>query len=257
MKKIIISVLMIMCGSLVFGQSDMASIDKIMTRADMAIMVMSGLVPMRFLNAVDGKSLQSASVDITGIGTFTTDNRGIITFPQKYPDGTYTMTVYKNGFITTPIDFKLQTGIVIFNWFSVSPEIPNKDFRIVLDWGETPADLDLHFEKANGYHISYWNMKASADGNVTLDRDDRTGFGPETITIEETDIRSTYSLYIHDYTNRNSAASKSLSSSGAVIRVYSRNHLLQTFHVPENLTGRKWTVFNIVQNKIVPVNAVE
>ena len=123
--------------------------------------------------------------------------------------------------------------------------------RIVLDWGQRPADLDLHLEKEGGYHISYWDMHNAADGSVTLDRDDRDGFGPETITIMETDLRSVYRVYVHDYTNGGSSSSTELSRSYAAIRVYGRNGLLRSFYVPENRRGNMWEVFRIVNGEIV------
>ena len=113
-----------------FGSLGDAATDEAMIRSDMAMMQMEGLVPMRFANALDGKPIPGATVAIPGIGTFTTNAKGIITFPQR-ADGTFTMTVSKSGVITTPIEFKIQTGVVIFNWFSISPEIPNKDFPSV------------------------------------------------------------------------------------------------------------------------------
>jgi hypothetical protein len=237
-----------------FGSLGDAATDEAMIRSDMAMMQMEGLVPMRFANALDGKPIPGATVAIPGIGTFTTNAKGIITFPQR-ADGTFTMTVSKSGFITTPIEFKIQTGVVIFNWFSISPEIPNKDYRIVLDWGERPSDLDLHFEKRGGYHISYHNMRTHSDGNVQLDRDDMSSYGPETITIERTDARSVYTLYVIDYTNQRSRSSSALSQSGAVIRVYSRNRLLHTFQVPAG-QGIRWEVFRIEGGNIAPINRV-
>jgi hypothetical protein len=237
-----------------FGSFGDASVDEAMIRSDMAMMQMDGLVPMRFANALDGKPIPGATVAIPGIGTFTTNAKGIITFPQR-ADGTFTMTVSKSGFITTPIEFKIQTGIVIFNWFSISPEMPNKDYRIVLDWGERPSDLDLHFEKRGGYHISYRNMRSHSDGNVQLDRDDTSGYGPETITIERTDARSVYTLYVIDYTNQRSRNSSALSQSGAVIRVYSRNQLLHTFQVPAG-QGTRWEVFRIEGGNITPISTL-
>jgi uncharacterized protein YfaP (DUF2135 family) len=122
--------------------------------------------------------------------------------------------------------------------------------RVVLDWGETPADLDLHLVKAGSYHVSYWDMHNADDGSVLLDRDDRSGFGPETITIMETDIRGLYRLYVADYTNDGNSASSALSRSGAVVRVYGRNGLVNSFAVPANRAGTRWDVFTIEGGRI-------
>jgi hypothetical protein len=224
--------------------------------AMMALMKMDGKIPLRFLNAVDGKSLTGAQIAITGVGTFITDNYGIISIPNKQRDGTYTLTCSKTGFITTPINFRIVQNLVINDWFSISPAL-NGDFRIVLEWGERPFDLDLHFEKSGGYHISYRTMKTAADGSAQLDRDDTSSWGPETITIKKADQRSGYTLYVIDYTNSGSRSSTALSQSGARVRVYGDNKLLNTFTVPGSGQGTRWNVLRIENNTIVPVNTIQ
>ncbi|MDR2095529.1 MAG: hypothetical protein LBP76_08425 [Treponema sp.] len=255
MKKSGILALVLINCSILFSQTGLSAPDEASIRSEMALLKMRGLIAMRFGNALDGKAVPGATVDIPGIGNFTTNNKGIITFPKR-ADGSFSMTVSKQGFITTPIDFEIQLGFVIFNWYSISPEIPNKDFRMVLDWGEQPSDLDLHFEKTGGYHISYRNTRTASDGNAMLDRDDTSSYGPETITVEKAEARSVYNLFVIDYTNGGNASSSALSRSGAVIRVYSQNRLLQSFSVPANMPGTRWNVFRIENGELVPLNTV-
>ncbi|MDR2448121.1 MAG: hypothetical protein LBD58_12680 [Treponema sp.] len=236
-----------------FAGSDM---EKAMILSDMAIMKLDGLIPMRFANALDGKPIPGATVDIPEIGRFVTDSRGIIAFPKR-EDGSFTMVFTKEGFITTSIPFRIQISTVINNWFSISPGMDG-DFRFVLDWGEKPADLDIHLEKQGGYHISYWNMRTLSDGSAKLDRDDRSGYGPETITVARAENNGVYHLYVIDYTNRNDGTSTALSRSGATIRMYNSDRLLYTFTVPSSGGGgRRWNVCDIVRNRIEPVNAIE
>jgi hypothetical protein len=211
-----------------------------------------GLIPFRFANALDGKPIVGGKVAIEGIGDFVTDREGIITFPER-ADGRFFLVFSKQGFITTEIDFEVINRTLYDNRYSISPDMPfDGYFRIILDWGERPADLDLHFEKAGGYHISYRNMQSADDGSTRLDRDDVTSFGPETITVAQTDQRSVYHLYVIDFTNSSNGASRALSASGAVIRVYNRDRLLQTFRVPEGSPGNRWNVFKIVNGTVVP-----
>ncbi len=124
---------------------------------------MDGLIPLRFLNALDGTAIEGASVSVDGIGAFTTDGAGIITFPEQ-EDGFYTLKFSKNGFITSRIEFEVKLNNVFSNRFSISPVMRGDYMRIVLDWGQTPADLDLHLEKEGGYHISYRNSHSVDDG---------------------------------------------------------------------------------------------
>jgi hypothetical protein len=65
--------------------------------------------------------------------------------------------------------------------YALSPAMRNLDgMRIVLTWGERPADLDSHITYP-GNHI-FFRSKKGTDAN--LDVDDTTSFGPETITLE-------------------------------------------------------------------------
>jgi hypothetical protein len=210
---------------------------------------MQGLIPLRFANALDGKPIAGAQIAIEGIGNFVTNSEGLITFPER-DDDFFTLVFSKEGFITTPITFEIKLKNVFNGRYSVSPVLRGDYLRIVLDWGERPADLDLHFEKDGGYHVSYWNTHSAEDGSVLLDRDDQDSFGPETITVMETDTRSTYRLYVTDYTNLGNSFSRALSQSGAVVRVYNRERLLNTFTVPLNRSGNRWDVFRIVQGAI-------
>ena len=91
------------------------------------------------------------------------------------------------------------------------------------------------------YHIYGDN---STGDNVTLDRDRTTNPGDENTTISK--VRSgTYSFSVHDYTNKASNSSDSLSKSRAKVRVwYNKAGTLikKTFH-PPNTNGNLWRVF--------------
>ena len=289
MKKIIISLVLILTGvCLVYGQgfdfggfggglpggAGNSNLSKGMAKADDAQDAMEGRIPMRFFDAVNREPIPGATVEIPTAGSFVTNNQGKIVFP-KIPDGSYTLTFRKSGYITTPIEFRVRLGQVLFNWYNISKEIPipprppvpatvsapppDTNYRIILEWGEKPNDLDLHFVKESGsnkYHISYMDMRTADDGNAVLDRDDRTGYGPETITIGKTEQTAAYTCYVHDYTNRSSTESTVMAQNGATVRVYSNNRLINTFRIPENAKGTKWNVFKIERGVVVPVNAV-
>ena len=246
-KTILLAGLFALMAAALFAQTggeDLGVLNRMMR------LKMDGLIPLRFANALDAKPIEGAKVIVDGIGVFITNTEGIISFPEQ-EDGFYTLEFSKQGYITSRIEFEVKLNNVFSNRFSVSPVMRGDYLRIVLDWGQRPADLDLHLEKEGSYHISYWNSHNAADGSVTLDRDARNGFGPETITIMETDLRAVYYLYVHDYTNGGRPSSQELSRSGAVVRVYGRNGLLRSFPVPENRPGVRWDVFRIVNGQIV------
>ena len=254
MKKTgIVIFLLFLTSTMVFSQSDRRESLRLLNK--MMKLKMDKLIPLYFGNALDGKAITGATVEIDNVGTFTTDIDGIISFPQ-IADGFYSMTVSKEGFITTAVRFQVIISTVMHNRFYVSPVMLNEYFRIVLDWGEKPADLDLHFEKDGAYHISWRNMHSAADGSVILDRDALNGFGPETVTVRKAENQSVYSVYIVNYTNFSNEGSRALSESGAVVKVYSQDRLLHVFTVPQDVVGNRWTVFRIIGGNITPVNTV-
>jgi len=259
MKKSVVLGLVIVLSavSAVYGQvppGPSRNLSKAQIKAQMAMMAIDGTIAMRFLDALTGEGVPAGQIVVDGVdGAFNTDSRGIVQIPPQN-DGAYTLVFSKEGYIPTPIEFDVRLGRVIFNWYSVSPGLQG-DFRFTLDWGEKPADLDAHFEKKNGYHISYYNMREAADGSVKLDRDDKNGYGPETITMKQIDTGGIYELYIHNYTDKDRPASDTLSKSGAAIRVYSSTQLLYTFKVPAG-QGTRWNVLKIENNIVTPVNTL-
>ena len=248
-------------GGMVGGMSGMGGNEnyaKARAKADDAMDKMGGRIALRFYNALNRNPIPDAVVNVANVGSFRTGQDGKIVFPSVQ-DGNYTLIFTKEGFITTTIEFRVLIGAVDLNWFNISPGIPNTSYRLVLEWGENPADLDMHFVKTGGsgnYHISYYNMKKAEDGNAVLDRDDTAGYGPETITIGKIDMNASYVCYVHDYTNRNNSNSRQMPQNGAVLRLYSENRLLKTFRIPSNGAGTRWNVFTIDRGLITDVNTV-
>jgi hypothetical protein len=247
MKKLLTLIFALcLCAGLSAQTNDRAEDLRIQRR--LMALKMEGLIPLRFAGALDGKPIAGAKVAIEGIGVFETDREGIITFPER-EDGFFTLEFSKEGFVTTEIEFEIKLNNVSANRFSISPELA-RGFRIVLDWGEKPEDLDLHFEKQGGYHIAFWNTHTAADGSAFLDRDDMQSYGPETITVERIDSAAVYDIYVTDYTNQHNAASRALSRSGAVVRIYNNNRLAEAFTVPPERPGTTWRVCRIIGGRV-------
>jgi tetratricopeptide (TPR) repeat protein len=126
--------------------------------------------------------------------------------------------------------------------YAISPVMQNLDgMRVVLTWGQTPADLDSHIAYP-GNHI-YFQAQQGLDAN--LDVDDTDSFGPETITLEKKHFGETYVYAVHDYTNSENPTATDLSNSQAKVFVYVGQSLVRTYYVPKNQTGNLWTVFRI------------
>lgn len=108
--------------------------------------------------------------------------------------------------------------------YALSPVMRSLDgMRVVLSWGRSPADLDLH-TVFPGNHV-FFNKKTGRDSN--LDVDDTTSWGPETITIEKKAFGQAYLFAVHDYTNREEGSRAALSESGARVFVYVGQSLIR------------------------------
>lgn len=218
---------------------------------------MEGELTLYFFNALNGEPIEKAQVTIDGVGEYTTDDAGRVFFPIPEEDGKYRVRFQHTGFISPTLKIEIMAGSLFFNRFSISPRMAPGTVRIVLDWGKKPPDLDAHLVKENTYHISYRDMSSYQDGVAKLDRDDRNGFGPETITIKRIDPAGTYTFYVHNYSDRHGPMSKSLSKSRARVLVYGGdNQLLHTFQVPQESSGIYWKVFDIRDGLIQPVNRI-
>ena len=136
--------------------------------------------------------------------------------------------------------------------------IPKKDVgqvSIVLEWGNSPRDLDSHlfgyrivdgmdyYETA--FEVCYYDKtyKVNDAIKVKLDIDDTDGFGPETITINSID-KAKYIYFVHNF-----SSDGRLADSNAEVRVTLYEQLNKinqyTFTVPPDGEGQYWTVFAI------------
>lgn len=206
-------------------------------------------LPLYFADAEDGLPVKEAKIVVDSIGEFVTDKKGFVSLP-RLEDGEYSLIFSANGYISESFDFTVRAGFVPHYRFAVSKVLVGSYARIVLEWGERPADLDLHLEKEGDYHISYRNMRVSADGVAQLDRDDTNSYGPETITITEWTPNMRYFIYVVDYTNKSKSKTSDLSNSTATVKVYDKNGLIQTFDVPVGQNGNRWNICDMYNGKI-------
>jgi hypothetical protein len=211
---------------------------------------------LRFFNALTGNPINEASITINKMGEFETDAEGKARFPVPEEDGILLVRFECPKFISSNFKIEVIAGTLFFNRFSVSPVLDLKDIRIILDWEESPKDLDAHFVKENSYHISYHHTHVLSDGSGRLDRDDMDGYGPETITVRNIDDLTTYEYLVYDYSNKATTGSSALSKSKAMVKVYGQGHLLYMFHIPQASKGNKWSVFKIIEGQFIETNQI-
>lgn len=214
-------------------------------------------------NALDGNGIGDVTLNIRAgsdarsgeiLRVIHTDANGDY-FIADLPEGTYTIEAIAEGYITSFFAIEAVADEVKSNQnYSLSPVLSAGETRIVLTWGVEPSDLDSHIVGPDGsggrFHV-YYVDKTSPDGNVTLDVDDTTSYGPETITIT-TQHPGKYVYYVYNY-SRDSI--DGLSKSNAKVDVYRGSNLIATYHVPDG-NGYYWTVFSLIDDQITLINTI-
>ena len=174
------------------------------------------------------------------------------------PPGTYTLSVeggsdFSDAFVTVVvIGGTTRTGQNI----GTAAAIGEEDFRFVLSWGATPSDLDSHLWGPNPratdglpFHIffpdeyRYAPIGDTEDPFGTLDVDDVTSFGPETVTLLGR-AGNRYRYYVHDYSNLDKASSFAMSESGAKVQVWSGSSY-DSFEITPGSDATVWHVADI------------
>ena len=215
----------------------------------------------KVLNAVDRSPVTNALVAISG-QTVTTNDNGDYTI-LNVGTGNHYATGSSDGFcpfgapFVIPDDYEGET--FTYN-FSLSPVLIAGQTRMVLNWGENPHDLDSHLLtpiiNGNTYHIYYGNPGSYANAPYAkLDTDDTNGYGPETITINQS-FSGTYTYYIKNFIGANYG----LKNSGAVAQIYSGESCAATIiEVPTDTDGLYWHVCNIdgASGDITVVNQIQ
>ncbi len=202
-----------------------------------------------------GSPISDANVKIDNKWDVTTNREGKAELPNEITDGEHSIYVTKgNEYVPTTSTFYVTNGeISSAPQISIPKTVDYSRIKIVLDWGETPLDLDSHIF-SNSYHVYYSNKN---EGNLNLDRDDTDSYGPETITIHDPNSSDTYKYYIFNYSDGSNPSSDRLSNSGAQITVIFDNEYKGTFKIKPNQTGLWWHVFDVVnKNQLVIYDTV-
>jgi len=135
----------------------------------------------------------------------------------------------------------------LFVRFGVAGELNfGAEHRANLTKGHTGARFRVY------YHSKRYSVQGREIAN--LDVDDTSSYGPETITILSPLGAATYS--VQDYTNRSNTSSQDLSYSGAVVTVFKGGRQIATYNVPVGHIGTSWTVFELVNGEVTPVNRI-
>lgn len=188
------------CGLWLGVMSAQASCWSLKERAEIdGYAELDNVLILSFKDAVSCKPLAGAMVTI-GDTAFETDARGYVTLDMDFGEAmeaSAPLKVSLNGYITLETGLIMEAGTVLNRRQLLSPALPVGTYRFVLQWNETPKDLDLHLQGPD-FHVSYQNMK-NAPNRARLDRDALQGYGPETITLDKVSADARYWLWAHNY----------------------------------------------------------
>ena len=239
----------------------------------------TGTISGTIKDAVDDSAVSDVSLSVrsglnttsgTIIKTATTNSSGNYSL-SSMSAGWYTIQFSKSGYIAGKFNV-YSCGSVGNQNASISTSLATGTMRIVLHWSASSGltIVDSHItgpDNASGrFHIYYPSSKrkffyytndhtcsnctaSQKSDNVTLDKDDTSAPGTETITIPSGSWRSgTYRYSAHDYSNAGNSGNGNPSStkfaeSGTTVKVY-YNGTETTYNVP-NLAGTVWKVFTI------------
>ncbi|MGK0289705.1 MAG: hypothetical protein ACI86H_001151 [bacterium] len=183
---------------------------------------------LSFKDAVDCKPIANATLSIKGSSVIT-NAKGYVKMPMglfsSLDDADIKVKIEHSRYISFATKLRVRAGSVWNKRFLLSRRLPIDKVRFVLQWAEKPRDLDLHLVSSD-MHISYRKTR-SVMNQANLDRDDRDGIGPETLTLERVNSSDTYRIYIRNYSRE-----KSLGSS-IHLSVYANGRLDKIISLPE------------------------
>lgn len=230
----------------------------------------NGSISGYIFNAIDGSGISECTISLrAGINTLegpvvateTTNPNGFYEVAELSA-GQYTVHAQKSGYMESFFTILNIGGQSTDNQNGTMTPILNEDeIRIILTWGDAPSDLDSHLtgpaENGNRFHVYYSSKTYYQNGllNAALDHDDVSSYGPETVSIYQLSS-GVYRYSVHDYSNKNADYSLALSNSTAQVRVYQGSTLIANFNVPSNTEGTLWTVFEMSNGQIMPVNVL-
>lgn len=226
-------------------------------------------------DAVTGQTLAGVTLKVRAnwnnkegevLNTFTTGADG--SYNVTLERGYYTIEFAREGYASVFVNVFSSNASRSFDG-TLNPTataVDNTQFRVVLTWGETPRDLDSHLvgptvagDSADYFHV-YFAHKVYYDleheVNASLDVDDTSSYGPETVTVFNVQSDKPYYYSVHDFTNSGNSNSTEMSFSGANVKVYQGATLIKEYNVPSNQAGNVWNVFYVKNNQIHDQNVI-
>jgi hypothetical protein len=231
MKKSIVLILLVFVVNTIFALNDSLSVKEkeVISQAEL-----DNKTILIFKDAETNEAIADLNVTLrikkntreTVQAEFKTNEKGIVSFDMGILEGIENSSMYviaeKEGYIKYLDSVNIMIGTVYRNSFALTKDLPLGKMRFVLTWSNSPTDLDLHLVGKNlrngDFHISFRDKK-HIPNLAKLDRDDRDGYGPETITLDKVNDIGNYQLFVRNYSRDDNI------KSSAVIHIYANNKL--------------------------------
>ncbi|MBN1498974.1 MAG: carboxypeptidase regulatory-like domain-containing protein [Spirochaetes bacterium] len=237
----------------------------------------SGKFTGRVIDANDGDLIAGATVNFrnwTGdiVNTRTTAADGTFTSSTLTP-GTYTVEVSFNGYFSLMVDNLVINGSKNLGDQSICEQLPPYQLRVVLLWGNSPSDYDLHVvgpsngivnadtPANNRFHVFWSDQKsfsentrqysANADpsgafATASLVQDATNGYGPEAINLFKLSDSVKYAYGTYTFTVHKWSNDGAWNETPVTIRIYDSEGLWQEIPFPSITTAeRYWKVFQV------------
>lgn len=226
---------------------------------------------VRVADAYTGSAISGATVSVGGQST-TTDSNGLANLTGVTAGLAHVSVVAANYTSTAQTTSSLSCTTTNSTSIALSPQsgtgaLTSGEFRVVLTWGENPYDLDSHLtgpasDGTTRFHVYY---SSKTHDVASLDVDDTSSYGPETVTVSPSSGSTTLRPGIYRYSVHHYSGSNTIGTSGASVRLTLANGTIYTYTPSSALSfsGYKdvWTVFELtVDNSgmmyIAPVDSV-
>jgi len=162
-------------------------------------------------------------------------------YSVRVPKGDYTITTKLVGFSQSSQSISLLASSDETNQSNTILLVEAVDgWRVVLTRNDKAKDLDACIVLPDKKTKINYSVKSSPDGKVVLDIDNKSGYGPETITM----INITEGIYY--YWVNNYSKECPISESDSKVRLYHKDSQVGEYLIPQNSGAlQNWHVFDI------------
>lgn len=184
-----------------------------------------GSISGQVTSSANGNPISGATVEVAG-QTTSTDDDGGYSF-ACVPAGEQTVEANATGFNPGNKTVDVTSGDNVTANISLVPESTTDQITIVLTWNADPRDLDSHLtgpdvEHGGRFHV-LWSHKDPVS-YASLDVDDVTGSGPETVTVIERAadgafVAGDYHYWVYNYSLGTLGEAGDFGISGATVTV--------------------------------------